>query len=739
LLCILIGTPLSASVETPLASYEPSETDLIIARGGADVGLTLTVVMSGQDGAPTATDGDHLLKLEFAGEDGKVEYRHTWTGSTYDLAGQDALLADVYIDTPSALPSIMGVWEPTWSPPDTWQPATGLPTATGSWTTITMNLQGRTQTDLNRIWAFIFENMPGSSGVAYVDNLRFSRAGGLPAPTWLTAFGSDAAIELNWHAVSAPDLLGYNVYRSETRSGPYTRLNDTPVEETHYTDYIGEGGYTFYYYVTAVTADEESPPSDTVAAGTGVSDDELLSIVQQMSFRYFWDYAHPVSGLTREGLQHWNEICTSGGSGMGLMTIVVGVERGFVTRAEAADRVLQALTFLEDVVDRYHGAWPHWFNGTTGETIPFSPQDDGGDLVETAYLVQGMLTVRQYFDDPDDPVETEIRTRATRMWEGVEWDWYRRYPDGEILYWHWSPVHGWAMDLPITGYDETMITYLLAIASPTHPMPASSWGNGYARMPYYTNGNEYYGFMQWVGPPFGGPLFFTHYSFLGFDPRYKRDAYCNYFDNSRNISLIHQAYCIDNPLEFAGYGPSAWGLTASTNPWGYSAHSPTNDNGTIAPTAALSAMPYTPDESKAALRHFIYLYTDELWGPYGFYDAYNADEWWFSDTVLAIDQGPIIIMIENYRTGLCWDLFMANPEIKPMLVDIGWSFGGDLNGDYTIDLADYALLAACVSGPDEPTIPPGCPPERFDSSDLDNDDDVDLADLAIFSRLLEMP
>ena len=307
-----------------------------------------------------------------------------------------------------------------------------------------------------------------------------------------------------------------------------------------------------------------------------LSGQALLTEVQETTFDYFWGFAHPVSGLAREGYQHSSDICTSGGTGMGLMTIVVGVERGFVTRSAAAGRILQIVSFLEDNATRYHGAWPHWLNGSTGATIPFSTYDNGADLVETAYLIQGVLTARKYFDGAN-AVETEIRSRIDRMWEQVEWDWFLN--GGDALYWHWSPDYGWQMNMQIRGYNETMIAYILAIASPTQPIPVSCFYDGWAGN-NYANGKEFYGFRQWVGPDLGGPLFFTHYSFLGFDPRNKRDNYCNYFENNRNIALIHKAYSIANPSGFVGYGADCWGLTASTNPWGYLAHSPTNDNGT---------------------------------------------------------------------------------------------------------------------------------------------------------------
>jgi hypothetical protein len=499
-----------------------------------------------------------------------------------------------------------------------------------------------------------------------------------PAPNDVTAVGHDSRIDLRWTFDTDPNLAGYNVYRADSNDGPFAKLNDAAHTTCVYSDFFSVNDRTYYYRVrsVAIRGGGESAPSNLASATSyEMTDEQLLTSVQEAVFRYFWDYGHPVSGLAREGyeLGHGTDTCTSGGTGMGLMAICVGAERGFVARPEAAGRVLRVLTFLEDDAQRFHGAWSHWIDGGTGETIPFGQYDNGGDLVETAYVVQGLLTARQYFDDPNDPVEVEIRDRATRMWEEVEWSWYRRSRTSQVLYWHWSPDYGWQMNHAVRGYNECMIAYLLAIASPTYPIPATLYYRGWAGLPDYVNGDTYHGFKQWVGPAKGGPLFFTHYSHLGFDPRGRSDAYCNYFENSRNISLINRAHCIENPRGHAGYSDLVWGLTASFNPWGYSAHSPTNDNGTIAPTAALSAMPYIPDESVATLKHFYYTLGPELWGPFGFVDAFNLGENWFAPGYVAIDQGPIIIMIENHRTQLCWDLFMANAEIQPALDAIGWT------------------------------------------------------------------
>ncbi len=485
------------------------------------------------------------------------------------------------------------------------------------------------------------------------------------------ATGHDSRIDLSWCGGEAR----YHVYRGSTPTGPFGRLTDEPWKFTVYSDFLGENEKTYFYRITSVDRQgKESSSSQVVSArSSAMTDEELLTSVQQATLRFFWEYAHPVSGLARERLGSRNT-CTSGGTGFGMMAIVVGVERGFIERQDAAAHLLKMVRFLETRAERHHGVWSHWINGRTGKTIPFSKYDDGGDLVETSFLIQGMLTVRQYFDGAD-AVERELRETTTRLWEEVEWDWYLREPGGKRLYWHWSPRYGWKMNHAIGGhFNECMITYLLAIASPTHGIDPACYHEGWVGGDgsEYANGNSYYGYKQWVGWPKGGPLFFTHYSFLGFDPRGKRDRFCNYFENNRNISLINRAYCAANPGQHKGYSELCWGLTASDTPGGYTAHEPRRDNGTITPTAALSAMPYTPAESMATLRHFYHVYGKRLWGPFGFRDAFNLDKDWFAQSYLAIDQGPIVVMTENYRTGLCWKLFMSNPEINPMLEKTGW-------------------------------------------------------------------
>ncbi|MFN3694289.1 MAG: glucoamylase family protein, partial [Ignavibacterium sp.] len=506
-----------------------------------------------------------------------------------------------------------------------------------------------------------------------INNLSYSQSDTTApvTPGNVQAIGYERHIDLIWWDNEEPDLAGYKVYRKINNQWYYWT---TVPKEKSYLMLSNLGmNYTLTMKVSAVDlSGNESPLSDSVVATTHImSDEEFLDMTQRATFRYFWDYAHPVSGLARERLGS-GETVTIGGSGFGVMALLVGAERGFKSRDLVVKRMLKILNFLVNQADRFHGAFPHWMNGSTGQVIPFGQYDDGGDLVETAFLIQGLLAARQYFDGQDSS-ETQIRNLITQIWQQVEWSWYRRYSASNILYWHWSPNYGWQLNLQIFGPSESMIVYLLAIASPAYPMPASSFRYGWASQPYYVNGRTFYGYKIYVGWDYGGPLFFSHYSFLGFDPRNKKDMFCNYFVNNRNITLIHKAYCTANPGGWTGYNENCWGLTASDDPTGYRVHEPTNDNGTISPTAALSSMPYTPNESIEVLKHFYRNYYAGLWGEYGFKDAFNPTQNWFANSYLAIDQGPIIVMIENYRSGLLWNKFMANPEIQPMLDAIGFT------------------------------------------------------------------
>ena len=309
-------------------------------------------------------------------------------------------------------------------------------------------------------------------------------------------------------------------------------------------------------------------------------------------------------------------------------------------------------------------------NGATGITIPFSRKDDGADLVETAYLFQGLLCARQYFDG-NNKAETDLRDRIGRMWNDTEWNWFTKGGE-DVLYWHWSPNNGWAMNFPVRGFNECLIMYVLAASGERYPISAAPYHRGWAQSDFFKNGKTFYGFKLPLGFDYGGPLFFSQYSFLGLDPRGLKDEYADYWEQNRNHTLINHAYCVDNPKKFKGYGENSWGLTASDTYNGYDAHSPTNDHGTISPTAALAAFPYTPEYSMQALKHFYNDLGDKIWGKYGFTDGFNETQNWYAGSYLAIDQGPIVAMIENYRSGLLWRLFMSCPEVHNGLKKLGF-------------------------------------------------------------------
>lgn len=434
-------------------------------------------------------------------------------------------------------------------------------------------------------------------------------------------------------------------------------------------------------YNTALTSKEnvtlENPGSirittviDSSDKFPRISDGDLLTLVQKQTFKYFWDFGHPVSGMARERNTS-GDMVTTGGTGFGVMSIIVGIERNFISHAEGLQRINTIVSFLKDKCTRYHGAFAHWVNGATGATIPFSPKDNGADLVETSLLMQGLLTARQYFSGAD-AVEINLRNNINILWNGIEWNWFRN-GNQDVLYWHWSPDYNFEINLPIRGWNESMIVYALAASSNTQPIPKVVYDNGWAANGGLKNDNTFYGVQLPLGPALGGPLFFAHYSFLGIDPNGLTDAYANYLTQNKAHSLINFNYCVANPKNFYGYSKTNWGLTASDdNLSGYSAHSPTNDDGVISPTAAISSLPYTPQQSLAALHFFYYQLGDKLFKEYGFIDAFNLSDVWFSDSFLAIDQGPQIIMIENYRSKMLWNLLMSCPEIKTGMENLGF-------------------------------------------------------------------
>jgi hypothetical protein len=410
---------------------------------------------------------------------------------------------------------------------------------------------------------------------------------------------------------------------------------------------------------------------DSAAKFEAITDEALLTKIQAQTFKYFWDFGHPVSGMARERSNGDNEVVTSGGTGFGLMCIPVAVSRSFISRQQGLQRLQQVVDFLQNKAVKVKGAYSHWLNGSTGAIIPFSSNDDGADLVETSYLMAGLLTARQFFNQPT-PAETSLRAAINQLWNAVEWDWFTKAGQ-DVLYWHYSDNKQWVMNMPIRGWNECLVTFILATSSTTHAVPAKVYTNGWAGAPGFSNGATFLGYQLPLGPSFGGPLFFAHYSFLGINPNGLKDAYADYAIQTKHHTLINYNHCVNNHYQHFGYSQQCWGLTASDIKNGYTASSPTNDVGVIAPTAALSSLPYTPQQSMQALRFFYDVLGDKLFKEYGFIDAFSLKDTWFASAHLAIDQGPIIIMIENYRTGLVWDLLTSCTEIKNGMKALGFT------------------------------------------------------------------
>ncbi|MBS1814171.1 MAG: hypothetical protein JSS87_04785 [Acidobacteria bacterium] len=516
----------------------------------------------------------------------------------------------------------------------------------------------------------------GVSHTLYIDEIRFTTPS--PAdlhvpqvPQHVQAKSYERHVDLTWDEPAGTNVTEYVIYRAEY-GGSFHPVGVQRPGVRRFADFVGKADADLRYRITARTiALRESVFSNTVNAHTHtMSDDELLDMVEEASFHYYWDGAEPHSGMAHESIPGGPDTIAVGGSGFGIMSMIVAAERGFAPREAIVERMLRITNFLAHA-DRFHGAWPHFLSGTTGHMLPvFGVLDDGADLVETSFLMQGLLAARGYFTRDNAP-ERELRDHITKLWEGVEWNWFLT-PSKDALWWHWSPHYGFAIANRLHGYNETMITYVLAIASPTHGVPASlyrtgweSQGDAQRRFPI---ANTYYGIHVDVNytPQSPGPLFFTHYNFLGFDPHF-RDSFTDWFKNSRNISLVQQRYSMENPLHMKGYSAESWGLSAVTGPRGYREFQPfTEDDGTLAPTAAVGAYAYTPKESLAALKHFYRDLGAYTWSIYGFRNAFNEQTDWYSPDELALNQGPQAIMIENGRTGLLWRSFMANPEITRM-------------------------------------------------------------------------
>lgn len=492
------------------------------------------------------------------------------------------------------------------------------------------------------------------------------------------AQGYDRHVELQW-----PKSKVASSYRITMSEDGKKFTERATVVDTIYMDFVSDLGtnISLEYKITALDSLEQETVIGVAYAETkDFSDEELLEMVQFYTFRYFWQGAEPQSGLARERIhrdgvypQDDKNVVTTGGSGFGLFALLTGIERGWITKTEGIERFERIVDFLGNA-NRFHGVWPHWIHGETGTVKPFGSDDDGGDLVESAFLMQGLLAVREYYKGGNEK-EKNVATKIDQLWKEMEWNWYTKGGEN-VLYWHWSPQQEWKMNFKLQGYDECLITYVLAAASPTHTVSADAYHQGWARNGKITSNKEAFGYPLILShngaEEMGGPLFWAHYSYLGLNPKGLQDQYADYWELNRNHTLINRAYCIQNPEHHEGYGEDLWGLSASYSVDGYSAHRPGNDLGVISPTAALSSFPYTAEESMKVIKNLYYNYGEKMFGRYGFYDALSVEEDFYPQRYLAIDQGPIVAMIENHRTGLGWELFMGASEIQQGLKKLGF-------------------------------------------------------------------
>jgi hypothetical protein len=509
--------------------------------------------------------------------------------------------------------------------------------------------------------------LPCILGVAWrqdtLDVLTKTHDAALAVPTGLVKRVGDRSVTLHWAPIVDSHLAGYHVYRVSAATGLLEQPRSLLLTN-HFVDFGVENGLTYRYWVRAVdTGGWESPDSATIMVTPHVLNDEaFLDLVQRTAFDYFWYETNPQNGLVKDRSSDAS-LASIAAVGFGLSALTVGIDRGWISREAGRDRVLTTLAFLwnspqgpEAGVTGYKGFYYHFLDMQTGRRV----QDAELSTIDTALLLGGVLHVQQYFDQLD-ATEAKIRALANDLYRRVEWSWMQVRL--EKMCHGWTPETGF---LPYDwgGYNEAMILYLLALGSPTFPISANAWTAWTSSYAWQTH----YGQAFVVFPP----LFGHQYSHLWIDFRNIQDAYMrdkglDYFENSRRATLANRAYAIANPHGWADYGENVWGLTASDIPSSYRARGappPESDDGTITPTAAGGSFAFTPRESLAALRYMYATYRTQLWGPYGFKDAFNPTQKWFATDYLAIDQGPIALMIENYRTGRIWNVFMQHTAIQ---------------------------------------------------------------------------
>lgn len=627
----------------------------------------------------TAFKGTTSLKFSYkSSANGNWNVRiHQSDWSTNYLSDLDSLSFYIYSETElpnTALPLIAVMTENGTSDLDTLANFNSTVPAS-TWTQIKYPIASfKGSFDLSQAKAIIFNQSEkdNSSRFFLIDEITaFKNIDIVPTVTDLSVKGYDSHAELKWSHPS--NGLSYRILASYDNGENFELRKETTAN--FYMDFVPENGRNknVVYRVVSVIQNKESEPQEKTAEIHDFTDDELMDMVQEYSFRYFWEGAHQASGTSVERSNGNGKTTSSGATGFQLMAMIVAHEREYRPQEDVKDRVLQILNFLE-TCDRHHGAWSHWYNSDTKKSNPFSPMDDGGDIVETSFVAQGLIALKHYFSR-NDTKSTQIREKADQLWKEIEWDWYTTNWVN-TLSWHWSPNYGFEKNSKVSGWNECMGTYIMAAASPTYTIPKSVYTEGWAR-----NGNmvkpdrAFYDIEINLARDWGGPLFWIHYAHHGINPHGLKDEYADYWQEHVNTAKIHYEYGKDNPLGFENYSEKCWGLTASDDPDGYTAHKPMdNDNGTVSPTAALASMPYTPEESIKALKYFYRERGSELFGKYGPYDAFNDSRDWVKESYIGIDQGPIVIMIENHRTGLLWNNVMKDADVKNGLDKLGFQY-----------------------------------------------------------------
>ncbi len=389
-----------------------------------------------------------------------------------------------------------------------------------------------------------------------------------------------------------------------------------------------------------------------------MEDTALAAAVARETFDYFWLEANPQNGLIKDRSAP-NSVASIAAVGFGLAAIPVGIDRGWITADEGYERVRRTLlSFLEGSVEGAHGFFFHFVDMETGARVWSSELSS----IDTTLLVAGALVAGQHFEG------TEVQALASRLYENVEWDWMLN--GGRFLRMGWKPESGF-LDTSWDHFDESLILYVLAIGSPTHPISAEAWDN-WRRPINRADGSVYLP---------GEPLFVYQYPQAFLKLRGLEDAYANYWNNTARACERNRQFSVRHSNRYLSYQHGVWGLSASDGPSGYRAYGAADGNhdGTIAPYASAACLPFTPEIAFDGMRALLREYGSRVWREYGFVSAINADKDWYSREHIGIDQGDILLMIANWQDGFVWDLFMANPHVQEALDLMGFV---ESSGDY---------------------------------------------------------